>query len=285
MDHGSSPLTRGKLIPAIQLGNTGRLIPAHAGKTVWLQGGAPCEWAHPRSRGENISDHVGIVEANGSSPLTRGKHCSFLSGFGGSRLIPAHAGKTFVANDVHFSVPAHPRSRGENFRCRHRRCWSAGSSPLTRGKPRDLITPTPARRLIPAHAGKTAAAWLACAACAAHPRSRGENIGIAKFAILAGGSSPLTRGKRRVLSVWSVFQRLIPAHAGKTTAGQHPRADRPAHPRSRGENRRVMDTTTSLAGSSPLTRGKRNCPRRRCKFERLIPAHAGKTTATAACAP
>ena len=50
-----------------------------------------------------------------------------------------------------------------------------GSSPLTRGKLRSAATARMSAGLIPAHAGKTAAAWQACAACAAHPRSRGEN--------------------------------------------------------------------------------------------------------------
>ena len=61
---------------------SGGLIPAHAGKTsehssVSFRGGA-----HPRSRGENIiADPIGAV-ANGSSPLTRGKHfltCAFIA--------------------------------------------------------------------------------------------------------------------------------------------------------------------------------------------------------------
>ena len=91
---GSSPLTRGKLVIVGASHFVNRLIPAHAGKTElfsgWLEGG----WAHPRSRGENSGARSGLIKANGSSPLTRGKHFSILSVLGGSRLIPAHAGKT-----------------------------------------------------------------------------------------------------------------------------------------------------------------------------------------------
>ena len=51
-----------------------RLIPAHAGKTVSLEGAQVQLMAHPRSRGENY-DLAGLLARNeGSSPLTRGKH-------------------------------------------------------------------------------------------------------------------------------------------------------------------------------------------------------------------
>ena len=91
---GSSPLTRGKLrcLPVVVGG--GRLIPAHAGKTI-----ASCPltlrtWAHPRSRGENACpcDRLGSLE--GSSPLTRGKRGVVVVSNNRKGLIPAHAGKT-----------------------------------------------------------------------------------------------------------------------------------------------------------------------------------------------
>ena len=50
---GSSPLTRGKLSAEKPDFLTGRLIPAHAGKTPGRRGGVPRARAHPRSRGEN----------------------------------------------------------------------------------------------------------------------------------------------------------------------------------------------------------------------------------------
>ena len=52
-----------------------------------------------------------------------------------------------------------------------------------------------ARRLIPAHAGKTSFRFSEGALLPAHPRSRGENR-VAVYGITTtGGSSPLTRGK------------------------------------------------------------------------------------------
>ena len=70
------------------------------------------------------------------------------------------------------------------------------------------------------------------------------------------GSSPLTRGKRVEEQADKVGVRLIPAHAGKTSAsGSEPPLPR-AHPRSRGENREIADGMVKKTGSSPLTRGK-----------------------------
>ena len=50
---GSSPLTRGKPAARHTLDEPGRLIPAHAGKTLGFSLDWVCVWAHPRSRGEN----------------------------------------------------------------------------------------------------------------------------------------------------------------------------------------------------------------------------------------
>ena len=50
----------------------------------------------------------------GSSPLTRGKHFSDAHLTAISRLIPAHAGKTYLRLALMALIRAHPRSRGEN---------------------------------------------------------------------------------------------------------------------------------------------------------------------------
>ena len=91
---GSSPLTRGKLVPVLHYLPLKGLIPAHAGKT-WTRGsaGAPRR-AHPRSRGENQGHRIFDRSDNGSSPLTRGKRSARAGLRSWRRLIPAHAGKT-----------------------------------------------------------------------------------------------------------------------------------------------------------------------------------------------
>ena len=70
---------------------------------------------------------------------------------------------------------------------------------------------------------------------------------------------------------------LIPAHAGKTSAGRSRPGPRGAHPRSRGENSADPKNEAVAPGSSPLTRGKLTNARRSLASMRLIPAHAGKT--------
>ena len=193
----------------------------------------------------------------GSSPLTRGKLIVKTHAAGAQRLIPAHAGKTTQGRRVMDTTAAHPRSRGENCRPSRRAVTTGGSSPLTRGK-RTHSSARPTRvRLIPAHAGKTPRREAAALSRSAHPRSRGENLAMGSNACVAGGSSPLTRGKPPLRPLAHRRIRLIPAHAGKTYTALKPTGLIEAHPRSRGEN--------ALAR---LGRG---------GMRWLIPAHAGKT--------
>ena len=157
--------------------------------------------------------------------------------------------------------------------------YEDGSSPLTRGK-RSLDGDRGERvRLIPAHAGKTTACPAARPAGRAHPRSRGENGVIDMVAQDNAGSSPLTRGKRRLPAPVRRRPGLIPAHAGKTRADGPEREQGTAHPRSRGENCPSRRMVFVVLGSSPLTRGKPSHSRRERCGGRLIPAHAGKTSA------
>ena len=158
---GSSPLTRGKRARHVARTHEKGLIPAHAGKTC-AQARAACPTrAHPRSRGENIVDKPNVLAGLGSSPLTRGKHALTAIVPRGTRLIPAHAGKTIRAVQLSCSVGAHPRSRGENAL----KAWFAltpgGSSPLTRGKRALSTKDVLCFGLIPAHAGKTPSRVLA----------------------------------------------------------------------------------------------------------------------------
>ena len=154
-DVGSSPLTRGKpeLTP-LEIDDL-RLIPAHAGKTRGQESRHEGSPAHPRSRGENPSAAAAPASTCGSSPLTRGKRQRWNGPRGGIGLIPAHAGKTFWRACSRRPVGAHPRSRGENDITPMAPVMEPGSSPLTRGKPKEALRFFSAPRLIPAHAGKT----------------------------------------------------------------------------------------------------------------------------------
>ena len=220
---------------------------------------------------------VGQLISAGSSPLTRGKLDYNRSRGKGNRLIPAHAGKTLGMSVVSRGRRAHPRSRGENRCDPNEKPGTNGSSPLTRGKPGCPPERGRRGRLIPAHAGKTAARAGRHRPGGAHPRSRGENLIPTVMQLSSVGSSPLTRGKQRPGKRPSIVWRLIPAHAGKTNPTARSPTSRTAHPRSRGENRAGVTSWRTPAGSSPLTRGKPGAARRRSRSCRLIPAHAGKT--------
>ena len=101
-----------------------------------------------------------------------------------------------MAPDPAGSMAAHPRSRGENADREVPGEILLGSSPLTRGKQRDLARVCCGERLIPAHAGKTIGATVTAGGSEAHPRSRGENSAYTCVHHRSSGSSPLTRGKR-----------------------------------------------------------------------------------------
>ena len=233
---GSSPLTRGKPNSRRFMVGVLRLIPAHAGKTDDRRRSTPAHRAHPRSRGENRDDERGECVCHGSSPLTRGKPRPRCVNSGYSGLIPAHAGKTSRGVSEDSGHGAHPRSRGENIAMHEAHLLSAGSSPLTRGKPTCTMHRARCIGLIPAHAGKTSSGGMPYAACSAHPRSRGENSHGSGTNTSVRGSSPLTRGKRRDRTPPRRSRRLIPAHAGKTSPSHTARGPGMAHPRSRGEN-------------------------------------------------
>ena len=253
------------------------LIPTHAGKTRRPGAVGQVEWAHPRSRGENISSTLSTSPPGGSSPLTRGKLDRAGPVGVGLGLIPAHAGKTRSDHGRRNRSRAHPRSRGENLMILALSARKPGSSPLTRGKRSARAGLRSSRRLIPAHAGKTPRSGCRCPPRRAHPRSRGENVFASGSAKNVPGSSPLTRGKLRPRAGGQDVCRLIPAHAGKTWWGRSFPACSRAHPRSRGENIRPIGLASIAAGSSPLTRGKRVSPTSPARLQRLIPAHAGKT--------
>ena len=234
---GSSPLTRGKPpVRRVEVIDV-RLIPAHAGKTQRRTRCSSTSRAHPRSRGENEIIMTDTIKPTGSSPLTRGKRDPLTDRNPDEGLIPAHAGKTQPPRPDADTIPAHPRSRGENPGDQTAYYKVQGSSPLTRGKPSLRLAWRAATGLIPAHAGKTRSPAPKTSIRTAHPRSRGENTRRSALQSVAGGSSPLTRGKHSLLVNLQDVAGLIPAHAGKTSRPQ-PTSSRPrAHPRSRGENR------------------------------------------------
>ena len=171
---GSSPLSRGILVPAgvwcVSMG----IIPALAGNTFrWHTG----DWEgpdHPRSRGEYPSDAGGGGFQYGSSPLSRGILDCPANVYYRYRIIPALAGNTQPGIIRGAINRDHPRSRGEYQYGPLLVSPRPGSSPLSRGIPLFLLYAQQGHK--------------------DHPRSRGEYRGSINRAPPYPGSSPLSRG-------------------------------------------------------------------------------------------
>ena len=193
---GSSPHTRGAREHERHIVLRGGIIPAYAGSTPrpFLISGRGLD--HPRIRGEHLDVQDQLSPMAGSSPHTRGALRLDRPLIHRSRIIPAYAGSTTLSLIQKQSAEDHPRIRGEHGNANLRQSTAAGSSPHTRGAPRQRRLHHQPVRIIPAYAGSTA--WLASAA------------------IPALGSSPHTRGARTDEPRHCRRQRIIPAYAGST---------------------------------------------------------------------
>ena len=134
---GSSPRMRGKL-PVLELAvDGGWIIPAHAGQTQPTPKRPRAKSDHPRACGANDRAISCGVSGRGSSPRMRGKHLRCLSAC--------------------FRGLDHPRACGANLNGGKDIVLLCGSSPRMRGKLHDLVDAVDEVRIIPAHAGQTAA--------------------------------------------------------------------------------------------------------------------------------
>ena len=94
------------------------------------------------------------------------------------------------------------------------------------------------------------------ALAAAHPRVGGENLALGYNGGVGSGSSPRGRGKLTADEYREVYERLIPAWAGKTAVSVRERIGLRAHPRVGGENTLRQAAGPLMRGSSPRGRGK-----------------------------
>ena len=93
------------------------------------------------------------------------------------------------------------------------------------------------------------------------------------------GSSPHTRGARRLRHGDRTRARIIPAYAGSTFVVSSAALRSMDHPRIRGEHRELGELGRHFVGSSPHTRGARLSRRAGRRRYRIIPAYAGSTEA------
>ena len=193
---GSSPRGRGKHEAWAFDADSGRLIPAWAGKTLMVSAAGSVIPAHPRVGGENRLLVRVRRRPDGSSPRGRGKPCRAGRLRSGRRLIPAWAGKTVLHDVLRDRHPAHPRVGGENHVFNAHDMQDGGSSPRGRGKRLTRVSVSVIVGLIPAWAGKTLCPAWQRRCCRAHPRVGGENPNAWQTHLSLSGSSPRGRGKR-----------------------------------------------------------------------------------------
>ena len=216
--------------------------------------------------------------SSGSSPLSRG--IQGRKAFAGTltRIIPALAGNT-ISRDLFLTVLwDHPRSRGEYLGKGLYEVGSVGSSPLSRGIPRPLLSLMSFCRIIPALAGNTTGLLPLHIHPTDHPRSRGEYQPELVTDEEIDGSSPLSRGIQHVGSAAGSAGGIIPALAGNTGPLQPFSSVRPDHPRSRGEYVTQAAGAPPRGGSSPLSRGIPSSADMMLAAIRIIPALAGNTS-------
>ena len=213
----------------------------------------------------------------GSSPLARRPQQLTLSHGNALGIIPARAGNTVQAPEAPTGRTNHPRSHGEHLVPQSiLKIW-LGSSPLMRGTYQSDTAGPVVARLIPARAGNTCHVRAPRAHAWAHPRSRGEHSRSEISRSRVRGSSPLARGPRQhELTLWRI-RGLIPARAGTTWDSPPAVCPCRAHPRSRGDHRRMRFGSGGTGGSSPLARGTLGVSSGARLVIGLIPARAGNT--------
>ena len=152
---GSSPHTRGAREDASRAAHVARIIPAYAGST--RVGRRPCRRSedHPRIRGEHHHPIPRVSRINGSSPHTRGAPPADVRKRPNRGIIPAYAGSTRISQGPDGASRDHPRIRGEHFVKYGIVPSHTGSSPHTRGAPREFSSRGFFSRIIPAYAGST----------------------------------------------------------------------------------------------------------------------------------
>ena len=147
----------------------------------------------------------------------RGKHISAPCPACGTRITPAHAGKTRSFRYHPAGTPDHPRACGENVHRVDSLCRRVGSPPRMRGKRISKDAQRRERRITPAHAGKTLSIDIVSITCTDHPRACGENDIYLRGSMRFRGSPPRMRGKLSPQGISAYTARITPAHAGKTS--------------------------------------------------------------------
>ena len=90
------------------------------------------------------------------------------------------------------------------------------------------------------------------------------------------GSPPHTRGKAPTYSNWANWDRITPAHTGKSFASDLCGESGRDHPRACGEKVGQSSRKQKLRGSPPRVRGKATGRHKESRLPGITPARAGK---------
>ena len=275
---GSSPHTRGALPDSHFIPGMDRIIPAYAGSTAFLMRISIELKDHPRIRGEHASVANRMSPVLGSSPHTRGALMFWTGGETERGIIPAYAGSTRPTRWMAKRWPDHPRIRGEHAPGARARRQRQGSSPHTRGAPKNVFKAIEQTRIIPAYAGSTGRYFLGVPPDGDHPRIRGEHAFHSFTTSYGPGSSPHTRGARAAHLAFRRDCGIIPAYAGSTVTPSTGSVTNTDHPRIRGEHAGAPAGFAIVRGSSPHTRGAQMRVEGENHQPGIIPAYAGSTS-------
>ena len=196
-----------------------------------------------------------------------------------SRIIPAHAGNSDPTERSASCSTDHPRACGELSMMVFRAASTDGSSPRMRGTPANNSENFESPRIIPAHAGNSAARRPSWDRCPDHPRACGELSGDHPRGPAGAGSSPRMRGTPAYRPRPPILLRIIPAHAGNSGVRGGAYVLESDHPRACGELSWNEETPAWETGSSPRMRGTHPAVRVTHNLARIIPAHAGNSLA------
>ena len=112
----------------------------------------------------------------------------------------------------------------------------------------------------------------------AHPRVRGDDLGMPGEREVAAGSPPRARGRRRQGPVRRGCHGLTPACAGTTMWSLPVRPLSWAHPRVRGDDKMASCAESGATGSPPRARGRPGRVDQLRPGQGLTPACAGTTS-------
>ena len=140
---------------------------------------------------------------------------SFLWSVQPLRVTPAYTGKRPTPRWVRPNPRDHPRACGEKLVSVSGSSSVPGSPPRMRGKERLDVFNLCAKRITPAHAGKSSLAVGMAALSWDHPRACGEKLPLVTETHWLPGSPPRMRGKGKFARLMDAPVGITPAYAGK----------------------------------------------------------------------